>query len=141
MARLDIKSFEEGIKKCDEMIAKWEAKRKRLEEKIENTIECPKCHEHWDKLYIRRQYMHYDYCKGGYFGDETHQHCRTIVELECPLCLQTIKEQIAWQCNEHPSNTGKTEETICEYPSQEYLYNVATKKVEKSKQKIKIKKS
>ena len=133
MLKVDVKALENEIKECDKQIAKWEDKKEKLYERFENILECPKCHQHWDKAFAVREFAKYHYTKGGYMGDETHMHCYDFMELQCPACKANFITQKGWHCSDNPTDTRLTEQTFQVYPSQEYLYDSKTKKVEKAK--------
>ena len=88
MARIDIKSFEEGIAKIDSQIEKLEARKKKLQEKIYNTITCPKCNWAWDQVYLLKVVTRI-------------KHMPKVVRIskiaiaKCPLCNENF-ETLLW---------------------------------------------
>lgn len=71
MARLNIESFQKGIEKKREQIKKLESQIEHLQKKIDKTIYCKKCNNHWDAMYL--------------IAIEPVQN-GCLVKMRCPMC-------------------------------------------------------
>ena len=89
MARLDIKSFEDGIEKIDSQIKKLEERKKKLQEKIFNTFVCPQCKWNWDAIYLNKVVRRIE-------SIPKYTKISTIAISKCPLCekdFETILQE------------------------------------------------
>lgn len=108
MARLDIESFEKGIEKIDEQIRKLEERKEKLQEKIDNTIECPKCHWHWDAMYLLEVTKNKEVIN---YRDGPECETRIFATWSCPMCRSIVKDQLSFN-NMNACSLDKNEHTV-----------------------------
>ena len=101
---INIKELKEESKKLNlqikelkkKYITPIENKKKKIDETIKNTIQCPKCKKHFKYVYLEKVVNHCDYGKSGYFGDEVTEYVSKCNVLECPSCGWHWEKQIHW---------------------------------------------